>query len=427
MGIPVLTWKGEVEAEGLFHDAEIIVDGVAGTGLRGPLEGVPLEMVRSINRRREAAPGEVPRGGCVVVSIDVPSGIGEGIPPEAPAVNADYTLAIEPFKVPLYVPALRPRAGRILPVRGIFPRGLLDKYRDAELLRWADRGPALSPLPPDSHKYSRGVVEIRAGSPGSAGAARIAAAGASAAGAGLVRLVVDDELYPVLAAGAGGVMVVPLSGVPAGAPGVLSPGRFKPHALLLGPGWGRDEVRRSLCREARKAEEGGLPLVLDADGIGLLDRDAVFHGRAILTPHAGEMEALTGIPRGRLLAEPALIAGAARRFNAAILFKSHVMVLSSPEGRLGFIDGMDPALAAGGSGDLLAGFCAALAARMRAAEERRGGPVFDPYAAAAAAGTLLAAASRRAGRVFYDPLRLAETAARLAGKAWLPRPPAGPN
>jgi NAD(P)H-hydrate epimerase len=101
-----------------------------------------------------------------------------------------------------------------------------------------------------------------------------------------------------------------------------------------------------------------------------------------------------------------------------ILFKSHVMIVAEPDGcggRIGFIDGMNGALGTGGSGDLLAGFCAAIAARMRVAEQQ----VFDGYTVAAAAGTLLIEASRGMGGRFYDPLELASPAAAAAGLAWL--------
>ncbi|GHV86510.1 bifunctional ADP-dependent (S)-NAD(P)H-hydrate dehydratase/NAD(P)H-hydrate epimerase [Spirochaetia bacterium] len=426
MGIPLVTWHDEEQAAELFREADIIIDGIAGTGIRGPLEGIPLAMVTALNRRRNTAQKSA-GADCFVVSVDVPSGIFSIGPQEdavyentsaltVPIVRADYTLAIEPRKTILYTPLFRPYCGTIVPVTGIFPPPLLARYGEAELLSWKEVSALIPPLPPETYKYRRGLVEIHAGSAGSAGAARIAAAGAAAAGAGLVRLIADDDIYPVLAASAGAVMVVPASR----AAGM--PGRFKPDLMLLGPGWGR-EGRLPIVQKALEAEQNGIPasakagipLILDADALALLrDSRPVFNGKTILTPHAGELENLSGIPRQKLLAAPALIASLAKEFNAVILFKSHVMIIADPGGRLGYIDGMDPSLGAGGSGDLLAGFCAGIGARIKA-EER----IFDPYIIAAAAGTLLVAASRKAGRRFYDPLELANFAAALAGEAWL--------
>jgi NAD(P)H-hydrate repair Nnr-like enzyme with NAD(P)H-hydrate dehydratase domain len=103
------------------------------------------------------------------------------------------------------------------------------------------------------------------------------------------------------------------------------------------------------------------------------------------------------------------------------LFKSHVLYIVSADGRLALVDGMCPALAAGGTGDLLAGFCAALAARWRAAAVRGEAPAFDGYACASAAAALLIRAARSKGVSgrFIDPDELADAAARIAGKAWL--------
>jgi NAD(P)H-hydrate epimerase len=421
MGVPVITWNGATE---MIHDASLVIDGIAGTGIRGALEGVPLEMVNAVNgEKTKRHTSRNLQEDFRVVSVDVPSGAGEPIAKsdtKLPGRNlsviyADYTLAIEPFKTVLYTPVIRSCCGTILPVTGIFPTALLEKYGDAELLCWDEQSRVIPLVSADAYKYSRGVAEIHAGSPGSAGAARIAAAGAVAAGAGLVRLAVDDDSYPLLASNAGGVMVFPSS---------TAEDRFKPDALLLGPGWGKTEKRQAVLQKALQAEKEGLPLILDADGIGLLPTDTVFHGRTILTPHAGELEKLSGIAKEQLLSEPALIVELAERFNAVILFKSHVMILAEPAGssgagRIGFIDGMNPLLAAGGSGDLLAGFCAAIAARMHVLE-KRDMLSFDPYKVAAAAGTLLIASAEAGGKQFCDPLDLAKTSAALAGAAWLP-------
>jgi NAD(P)H-hydrate epimerase len=427
MGVQFAVWNGPDRSQELLENVSLIIDGIAGTGIQGGLEGIPLEMAAAVNKRRDG------NGQCCIVSIDIPSGAGCAWKPGMPLVKADYTLAIEPLKTVLFTPSLRPFCGTIIPVTGIFPPQLLERYGDAELLRWEEQWALIPPLQPDDYKYSRGVVEIHAGSAGSAGAARIAAAGASAAGAGLVRLVVDNELYPVLASSSGGVMVVPGTRV-----NVVPGTRFEPDALLLGPGWGRGEDRLAVLRQSLEAERLGTPLVLDADGIALLktlypnladaNGESIFHRNAILTPHAGELEALSGIPKDRLLSEPACIGELAQRLNAVILFKSHVTIAAGPDGKLGFIDGMDPSLAAGGSGDLLAGLCVGIAGRGHAAYMRAGNAQtvdtgaacgFDPYTVAAAAGTLLTAASRRMGQRFYDPLELAKPAAALAGEAWL--------
>ena len=191
--------------------------------------------------------------------------------------------------------------------------------------------------------------------------------------------------------------------------------RFKPDSLLLGPGWGRGADRSKQVEKALIEEESGTPLILDADGIAL-SRDLYFHGNTLLTPHIGEFASYTGLPIEEILSQPLpILLKTAAEKKAFILLKSHVMIIASPEGRLAIFDGMAPNLASGGSGDLLAGFCAALSARM----SKEGG--FDLFDCAAAAATLFikTGKSKELAARFTDPLELADYAADLAGWAWL--------
>ena len=406
LGVPVTAWESR-EAAAALAKADVVIDGIAGTGVTGPLRGAALEMAELINAagRDKDQP--------LIVSIDLPSGNFDGRQPGMPMVKAHVTLAIEPRKLCLYAPAARPYAGTIIPVEGIFPPALIDKYREAELVEWESAAAKIPPVSPTAYKYERGLVEIRAGSSGATGAARLAAQGAQAAGAGLVRLIVDPSLYPIIAPGCSGIMVVP-----GGASGDdTENSRFAPNAVLLGPGWGRGEDRTRLLESYLPLEQRGLPLILDADAIALA-KNITFNGNTLLTPHPGEFAAYTGLPKDEILGSPlpALRRCAAEK-KAHILYKNHVLYAVSPDGRVGVIDGMNPALAAGGSGDVLAGFCAAIAARGAAA---RG---FDMYECACAAASLLvqAAKTKNIAGTFFDPAELAQAAAALAGAAWLPQ------
>jgi NAD(P)H-hydrate epimerase len=217
---------------------------------------------------------------------------------------------------------------------------------------------------------------------------------------------VDSEIYPVIAPQAAGIMVSDETNA--------APKRFKPDELLLGPGWGRGVSRKAMLEKALEEEKTGTALVLDADAIAFAG-ETVFHGNALLTPHAGEFAAFTGAAIEEIEADPILIRKIAAEKNAHILYKSHVMIIAAPDGRWGVVDGMSPNLASGGSGDLLAGFCAAIAARMN----KQG--ALDLFACAAAAASLLirAAKTGELARRFIDPMELADKAADLAGMAWL--------
>jgi NAD(P)H-hydrate epimerase len=248
----------------------------------------------------------------------------------------------------------------------------------------------------------------------------LAARGAQSAGAGLVRLIVDPSVYPALAPGAGGVMVAAARDESA-----ATPDRFQAHAILAGPGWGRGQDRLRLLEKMLPLEAQGIPLILDADAIAL-SRDFVFNGNALITPHPAEFAEYTGLSREDILADPIpILSDFALQKNINILLKGHVLYIASPARpdaggqlnnvRIGVIDGMNPVLAAGGAGDVLAGFCAAIAARMYAEN------ALDLFSCAAAAASLLqeAGQSEWVKHRFVDPLELAYAAAGIAGNAWL--------
>jgi len=398
MEVDVLVWdKGDSwDAEYIITESDIIIDGVAGTGLSGALRGTAAEMVKAINSSERP----------LIASVDLPSGSSDQWEPGMPIVKADLTLAIEPQKYCLYTPAARPYAGKIVPVRGVFPGELLASYKGAELLEWESARGKIAKIRQDAYKNERGTVEIRAGSQGATGAAVIAGRGAQAAGAGLIRLVVDDGIYPIVASRASsGIMVVPS--------GFTVEGASPPDAVLLGPGWGRAQSRAREFEMALALEKGGAPLVLDAEAIGLA-KGAVFNGNVIMTPHPGEFSRLSGLDKDELLCRPApALLDYSHKCNAVIVFKGHVITIAAPDGRLGVVDGMLPGLASGGSGDLLAGITVGIAAGMA----RRG--CFDAYACAAVAAALLIASGKCLKTRFTDPLEISCKAADLAGEAWL--------
>jgi ADP-dependent NAD(P)H-hydrate dehydratase / NAD(P)H-hydrate epimerase len=418
LGVQTMEWDAK-KASAAFKRTNYIIDGITGTGLKSPLRNAALEMVEAVNchtdkiRSVNFKKRKVNRP--IVISIDVPSGNYDDWQQNMPILKADATLAIEPQKLCLYTPAARSYAGMILPVTGIFPSELSQKYREADLVTWKNAGGAVPPISKTVHKYERGLVEIWAGSQGATGAAKLAAEGAQAAGAGLIRLVVDPSIYPVVAAGCSGVMAIP---------GPPTDGRFTPTAVLLGPGWGKSEDRIRILENFLRLEEQGTPLILDADAIALA-KDMVFHGNAIMTPHMGEFAAYCGLQKEQILKSPIrALRDFCAKAKAVILLKSHVIYVAAPDGRIGIIDGMNPVLATGGTGDVLAGFCSAIAARWRACVLKKGAAksgAFDAFACACAAGALLmqAADSKGVAGKFADPAEIAHAASAVAGAVWL--------
>lgn len=229
-------------------------------------------------------------------------------------------------------------------------------------------GVRLPDRPDDGHKGTFGTVVVLAGSQGFTGAAYLTSAGAARTGSGLVRLLVAQSIYPILAAKATEVMVHPL---PEGAPGVIGVsataailGQFAGcDAAVIGPGLGRDASTMRLLETL--LPQVRIPVVLDADGLNLVSERPGFLEQLpadlILTPHPGEFARLSGLETTAVQADRVAVA---RRFaqsrRKVVVLKGAQTVVAGPDGRLSINPVATPALASGGTGDVLAGMIGSL-------------------------------------------------------------------
>ena len=246
--------------------------------------------------------------------------------------------------------------------------------------------------PKDGHKGTFGTVVVLAGSRGLTGAAYLSSTAAARAGAGLVRLLVAESIYPILAAKCTEVMATPV--------GEESPGHaghsdreevFNQFAgaaaAVVGPGLGRDPSTWRLAIDL--ALELKMPTVLDADALNALAENRRALERLpearVLTPHPGEMARLTGRAAREVQADRVGIAGsAARAWHSVVVLKGARTVVAGPEGEVSTDPHEVPALATGGTGDVLSGVIGALLAQG-----------LEPFPAAVTAVYIHAAAGRR--------------------------------
>jgi NAD(P)H-hydrate epimerase len=342
-----------VSAERCLRRCGVIIDAIFGTGLSRAPEGDALAAIRLIND------SSVP-----VVSADIPSGVkadtGE-LPGDA--VRADITVTFTAAKPGHFLTPGCACAGEMR-IRDIgIPRSLAE---DAPSLVSAVL-PGDVTLPgraPDTHKYDYGDILIIAGSVGYAGAPVLAARAATRAGVGVARLAVPDGIYGIAASKCSGEVVFPVTGgktVSGGAWGEVSARAQRADAVLIGPGLGDISASRELAGNALRALK--CPVVLDADGINALSGhiDILDGARCpvILTPHDGEFRRIAG--------EDALSGGrlpAARRFarehSCVLILKGCRTITALPDGSAYINTTGSPALAKGGSGDILAGALTAL-------------------------------------------------------------------
>lgn len=228
------------------------------------------------------------------------------------------------------------------------------------------------PLPPEeSDKEARGRVLVVGGSLEVPGAVRLAAEAALRAGAGKLQAAVPSDVAPVLAVAVPEARVFALparSGeiAPAGAE-ALGEVAGRCDAVVVGPGM-LDQGAAAEFTAALLRETTGPTLVLDAAAMGGVAKDpeaARRHaGRLVLTPHAGEMAALTGADKEDVLAEPLAVAReTAAALKAVIVLKGRNTLIVSPDGRAWLHRLGVKGLATSGSGDVLAGVIGGLLAR----------------------------------------------------------------
>lgn len=355
----------EVDAEALIHRADLVMDGIVGIGGKGGLrpEAVPLA------EAAHAAPA-------IVVAVDLPSGVdadtGEV---RGAAVRADMTVTFGTYKPGLLVDPAAEYAGALRLI-GI---GLDPPAPDLEALQHADVAALLPHPSAESDKYRRGVVGVVAGSERYPGAAVLAVAGALRAGAGAVRYV-----------GPGARAVIarfPEALVSAGPP--HKAGRVQ--AWVVGPGLGDGpEARRSV----EDVVASDVPVLVDADGLRLLDRAAVRERSAptVLTPHAGEAAALLGVAREEVeAARMVFVRRLAAEFGATALLKGSTTLVAAPDAAVPVRVNPTgtPWLATAGSGDVLSGITGSLlAAGLTARDAASAGAYLHGLAARIASGAV---------------------------------------
>jgi NAD(P)H-hydrate epimerase len=369
----------------LLNGATVVVDAVFGTGARLPLGGPGAEVLR---QARTIAGQRTPRP--FIVAVDCPSGLncdtGELDPAALPA---DLTVTFDSAKRGQFAFPGADSLGELL----IADIGIPPALHPSRIqLATAEGVRAWLPARPRAaHKYTFGRVLAVAGSINYTGAAYLAGLGAYRVGAGLVTLAVPHALHRSLAAQlpeATWLVLPEDAGVIAReAAETLAHHSGKATVLLMGPGLGTerttgDFVQRLLGRGGAERKPLGFggrgptetssallpPMVVDADGLRLLAQLPSWHTLlptpSVLTPHPGEMAALTGLSTEALQSDRI---GHALKFAAewgqVVVLKGAFTVIAAPDGRASVQPFATAALAHAGTGDVLAGAVAGLMAQ----------------------------------------------------------------
>lgn len=332
-------------------EADIVVDGIFGTGFRGDLGETEREILSHIKKLNAK-----------VYAVDLPSGVecDSGRVSEG-TLAADCTLTFAALKYCHLLPPSNALCGETV---------VLDIGISEEILK--ENCDNITSVPPaafekrdkNSHKGSFGTTLAVVGSYGMAGAAVISGKAAIKSGVGIVKLASAKENYTALAVSCPEAIQIPLSGDDTDGETLLS-ALDGAKSLLIGCGMGQSE--RAAENIALLLENTTLPTLLDADGINnIASRISILKkvkAPLVLTPHPGEMARLTGKTVAEIEADRFGIAKSfAEEFGVWLCLKGANTVIAAPDGRLFVNLTGNPGMAKGGSGDMLAGLMAGLLA-----------------------------------------------------------------
>lgn len=347
----------------------LLVDCVLGTGCTRPPEGEKKLLVDFINGM-----------GAYVIACDVPSGLTENGIAAGSVVRADETVTFG-YKNALLLADGADVAGKITAVEiGISP-----VKRGAEVWEAGDVSPLFPKRKSHSNKGDYGSAALYAGSRSASGAAFLAAGGCLRSGAGYTRLFVPEELFPSAVGKLPAALLAPF---------LRAEELLWNTAIAFGMGSGvTEENYRVLCTLLRDYRG---TLILDADGLNCLAAYGVEALKekacnVVITPHPKEFSRLTGKAVGEVLGSAKELTEAfAREYGCIVLLKNNRSIVSDGV-RTAIVTTGSPALAKGGSGDVLAGFLAGTCAR--------GVP---PFEAACASSYLVGKAGEIAGEALGE-------------------------
>lgn len=355
---------------GSLTDTTLFVDALLGTGLKKPLEGLLLDVVRDINKGFPNAR---------VLAVDLPSGLsadtGDLI---GEHMRADYSVT---FTAPKYAHVFPPACERVgewvvkqigTPLEAVEndPELLLN-FADRTDVVWIGKRRAAA-----TNKGNYGHVLLMAGSVGKTGAAAMAARAALRAGAGLVTVATPKSALPIVATLGVEYMTEPLPETEDGTVSLraLDGSRMDKlvagkSVLAIGPGLGRHPETTEFIRTV--VGKYKQPLVLDADGLNAFagrmenfKQDARATGLTVFTPHPGEMARLTGDSIAGIQAQRLSVAREfSKKYGITLVLKGFRSLIATPDGQIEVNPTGNAGMAKGGTGDILLGLVAGLLAQ----------------------------------------------------------------
>lgn len=352
----------------IIKNSDLIIDGLLGTGIKGDLRGNIKKIIALINSRRVDRFSTKP----IILSVDIPSGVnGKTGEIAGEAISADYTATMASYKRGLLLYPGRDYTGEIKVINIGIQEETLRKNGDG--LKLFDQKKATELIPNRKnygHKGDFAKIAILAGSRGMTGAPLLSSEAALRSGAGLVYLLTAEEIEAVTTAQLKELVGIPLHSNQ----GIISKKALtkilsfsnKVDLMALGPGLGTNDDLKFIVKKI--LEKSKISLVLDADALNSIDDLQLiknYAGELIITPHPGEMSRLTGLDVNEINKNRIKVAREfAANYNVNIILKGAATIIASPDGRTYINRSGCNGMATAGSGDVLTGITATLAAQI---------------------------------------------------------------
>ncbi|OCL27770.1 bifunctional ADP-dependent (S)-NAD(P)H-hydrate dehydratase/NAD(P)H-hydrate epimerase [Orenia metallireducens] len=354
----IISKEETLALKGTLDKADLIVDALLGTGIKGELRGLYPKLITLVNNSPTS-----------VIAVDIPSGVEADTGRVADiAIEAQETIT---FALPKIGTILYPGADFVGDLKVVdigIPQMVIDKQDFKIDLITSELVNKLLPIrAADSHKGSYGKLLLVAGSTGMTGAATLATQASLRIGAGLVTLGTPRSLNPILENKLTEAMTYPLGESKEGVLSRESVIEIKRllndrDVLAIGPGLtANDEISYILNHLLEKTDK---PMVVDADGLNVISDLNILKGRGaptILTPHPGELSRLINKSIEIIRDNPIEVAkNFARDYNVTLVLKGARTIIATPQGQIYINHTGNSGLATGGSGDVLTGLISGL-------------------------------------------------------------------
>jgi NAD(P)H-hydrate epimerase len=329
--------------------ADVIVDALLGTGLKGTPRPPVTQLISKINAMK-----------AFKVAVDVPSGInsdtGEAF---GEAIKADVTITFHKPKIGLE------KAGKYVGELVVALIGLPEEFED--FAGPGDVEKIIKPRLPTVQKGDSGRILVIGGSAVFSGAPALVALAAYRAGVDLVHVAAPTQTAYSISSMSADLITVKLEGDHLNPRniGTLAPYLEKSTTVAMGPGLGlHNDTREAVKQIVTLIEERRIPLLLDADALkAFAEFKHKLRTPAVLTPHRGEYRILTGHElTDDVVKQAEDVEKTAKELGAVILLKGHTDVISDGE-RCKFNFTGNPGMTVGGTGDVLSGVVAAFMAQ----------------------------------------------------------------